>query len=121
MSVGAVNLQDKFALVQEQWSPHIVGELNGQHVLLAKIQGTFVWHDHPEEDELFMVVRGSLVIHLRDRDVEVGEGEFYIVPRGVEHMPEAAEECHLLLFEPRSTAHTGDAVTERTVVGYRRI
>jgi mannose-6-phosphate isomerase-like protein (cupin superfamily) len=110
-----VNLVEKFALFAERWSPKIVGELNGQYVKLAKLKGEFVWHQHQDEDELFLVIKGCLTIRLPEKEIAVREGEFLIVPRGVEHCPVAAEEAHVLLFEPRSTAHTGDVHTERTV------
>jgi mannose-6-phosphate isomerase-like protein (cupin superfamily) len=113
--VQKVNLAEKFGLFDEHWSPRIVGELNGQYVKLAKLQGEFLWHRHQAEDEMFLVVRGQLVIKLRDRDVVLKTGEFLIVPRGVEHCPAAEEECHVLLFEPVATAHTGDVESERTV------
>jgi len=113
--MGVVNLAAKFELFDEQWTPKIVGELNGQYVKLAKIQGEFVWHAHEDEDELFLVVKGSLKIKMRDHEVVVNEGEFYIVPRGVEHFPVASEEAHVMLFEPKATAHTGDVQHERTV------
>ncbi len=109
-----VNLAEKFGLFDAYWSPKIVGALNGQHVKLAKIKGAFVWHHHEAEDELFLVIKGRLVIQLRDRDVALGEGEFFIVPRGVEHRPVADEEVHLLLFEPASTRNTGNVEDERT-------
>lgn len=110
-----VNLAEKFGLFAEYWSPKIVGELNGQYVKLAKLKGEFVWHHHEAEDELFLVVKGQLVIKLREKDVTLKEGEFFIVPRGVEHQPVAEEEAHILLFEPRSTLHTGNVRSERTV------
>ncbi len=109
-----VNLQDKLALFSEHWRPKIVAELNGQHVKLAKLQGPFVWHAHEHEDELFFVVKGRLRMELRDRTVELAEGEMLVVPRGVEHRPVADEEVHLLLFEPASTVNTGTAGGERT-------
>ena len=96
-----------FGLFEEFWSPRVVGELNGQYVKLAKLKGEFVWHSHDTEDELFLVIKGSLVIKLRDGDLDLGEGELCIVPRGVEHCPLAPEEVHVLLFEPKSTLHTG--------------
>jgi mannose-6-phosphate isomerase-like protein (cupin superfamily) len=108
-----VNLAEKFSLFDEYWSPKIVGELNGQYVKLAKLKGDFVWHH--AEDEMFMVVRGRLAIKLRDRDVALEEGEFLIIPRGVEHCPVAEEEVHIMLFEPKSTLHTGNVHTEKTV------
>ena len=115
MQINKVNLAEKFSLFSDQWSPKIVGELNGQHVKLAKLQGEFVWHRHDEEDELFLVVKGSLTIRFRDGDVELGEGEFCIVPRGVEHCPVAQDEVHLLLFEPATTLNTGDAADDRRI------
>ena len=110
-----VNLGDKFALLDETWSPRIVGELNGQQVKLAKLKGEFVWHHHEAEDELFFVVKGSLTIQLRGKDVVLSEGEFLIVPRGVEHKPVAEQEAHVLLFEPKSTLNTGNVRSERTI------
>ena len=109
-----VNLQQKFSLFSEHWSPKIVGELNGQHVKLAKLKGEFVWHKHDEEDELFFVVKGSFKMEYRDRTVEVDENEFLIVPRGVEHKPVAEEEVWVMLFEPTSTLNTGDTESDRT-------
>ncbi|ADR21062.1 mannose-6-phosphate isomerase [Marivirga tractuosa] len=109
-----VNLQQKFSLFSEHWSPKIVGELNGQHVKLAKLKGEFVWHKHDEEDELFFVVKGSFKMEYRDRTVEVNENEFLIVPRGVEHKPVAEDEVWVMLFEPTSTLNTGDAKSELT-------
>ena len=110
-----VNLAEKFARFTEHWTPKIVGEVNGQYVKLAKVQGEFLWHAHADEDELFLVVKGTLAIHLRDRVVTLHEGEFFVVPKGVEHKPVAEEEVHLLLVEPIATAHTGAVVSERTV------
>ena len=116
-----VNLAEKFSLFDEYWSPKIVGELNGQHVKLAKVKGEFIWHHHDVEDELFLVVKGQLVIKLREKDVVLEEGEFFIVPRGVGHKPVAEEEAHVLLFEPVSTLNTGDVQNERTVENLNRI
>ena len=110
-----VNLAEAFSRFTEQWTPKIVGALNGQHVKLAKVQGEFLWHSHADEDELFLVIQGTLTLHLRDRAVTLHEGEFFIVPKGVEHKPVAEEEAHVLLFEPASTAHTGEVVSEQTV------
>jgi mannose-6-phosphate isomerase-like protein (cupin superfamily) len=109
-----VNLSDKFRLFEEHWSPKIAGEVNDSYVKLVKFQGDFVWHKHDEEDEMFLVVRGSIVIRLRDGDVRLGEGEFVVIPRGVEHMPVAEEEAHVLLFEPKTVLNTGDVRNERT-------
>ena len=111
-----VNLGEKFNLIDEYWSPKIVGELNGQVVEIAKIKGEFIWHKHEEEDELFLVLKGRLVIKLRDRNVSLDEGEFFIVPRGVEHKPVAEEEVHVMLFEPETTLNTGDVQDEKTVL-----
>ena len=116
-----VNLAEKFGLFDAYWSPRIVGELNGQQVKLAKLKGEFIWHQHAAEDELFLVVKGRLVIKFRDRDVALEEGEFLIVPRGVEHQPVAEEEAHVLLFEPASTLNTGQVRTQRTVEELERI
>lgn len=110
-----VNLSEKFSLFDEYWSPKIVGELNGQFVKLVKLKGEFVWHHHQAEDELFLVIRGQLVIQLRDKDAILEEGEFLIVPRGVEHKPVAEEETLVLLFEPKTTLNTGNVQDERTV------
>ena len=109
-----VNLAQKLSLFDDLWSPKIVGELNGQYVKLAKIEGEFVWHHHEGEDELFLVVKGCLTIKLREEDVVLEEGEFCIVPRGIEHKPVAEQEVHVLLFEPKSTLHTGNVRTEKT-------
>jgi len=110
-----VNLANKFDLFQEYWSPKIAGELNNSYLKLAKLKGEFVWHHHEAEDELFLVVKGRLVIKLRDRDISLDEGEFVIIPRGVEHCPVAEEEVHVLLLEPKSTVNTGNVENERTV------
>ena len=109
-----VNLSGKLALLKDHWSPRIVGELNGQLVKLVKFQGEFVWHHHEDEDELFLVVKGRFRMEFRDRHEWIEEGEFIVVPRGVEHRPVADEECWLLLFEPASTLNTGNLSNERT-------
>ena len=116
-----INLAEKFGLFEEQWSPKLVGELNGQHVKLAKVQGEFIWHRHDDEDELFLVIKGRLMIKLRDRDVTLDEGELFIVPRGVEHKPVAEEEAYILMFEPASTRNTGNLQNERTVANLERL
>ncbi|MEE9132689.1 MAG: cupin domain-containing protein [Gemmatimonadota bacterium] len=118
---GKVNLAQKFSLFQDYWSPKIVGEVNDFHVKLAKLKGEFIWHHHDAEDELFLVVKGRLQMRFRDADVWVDEGEFVIVPRGVEHLPVAEEETHVLLFEPKSTLNTGNVENERTVEDLDRI
>ncbi len=110
-----VNLNQKFALFQDYWSPKIAGELNDSYIKLAKLKGEFVWHLHENEDELFLVVKGQLLIKLRDRDIHLKEGEFVVIPRGVEHLPIAEEEVHVLLLEPKSTLNTGNVQNERTV------
>ncbi len=110
-----VNLIEKLALFNDHWSPKIVGELNGQHVKLVKLKDEFVWHHHDNEDELFLVVKGQLTIKFRDGDVILDEGEFLIIPRGVEHKPVAEEEVHVLLFEPQSTLNTGNVRDAKTV------
>jgi mannose-6-phosphate isomerase-like protein (cupin superfamily) len=109
-----VNLQEKFALFNEYWSPKIVGELNGQQVKLVKFQDDFVWHKHDEEDELFFVVKGSFTMELREKNIELNEGEFFIVPRGVEHRPVAEKEVWVMLFEPSSILNTGNVIDEKT-------
>ena len=109
-----VNLEAKFATFSEHWQPRIVGELNGQHVKVVRVLGEFVWHHHDHEDEMFLVLSGRLTLEFRDRVVELVEGEFCIVPRGVEHRPVAAEEVKVLLFEPASTLNTGNVRSERT-------
>ena len=113
--MGKINLAEKLALFSEHWTPKIVAELEDFHVKLAKVQGELVWHAHDDEDELFLVLRGRLTLRMRGGDVVLGEGELYVVPKGVEHCPVAEEETHLLLVERKSTKHTGDVVTERTV------
>lgn len=116
-----VNLREKLARFSDHWNPKIVGELNGQHVKLVKFQGEFVWHRHDDEDELFLVVKGRFRMEFRDRHVWLDEGEFLIVPRGVEHRPVAEGEAHVLLFEPASTLNTGNVRNERTRVELERL
>ena len=112
--IDKIDLEEKFGLFPEAWTPRIIGELNGQHVRLAKLRGPFVWHSHPEADELFLVVKGRFRLELRDGAVELEEGQMIIVPRGVEHRPVADEEAWVMLFEPAATVNTGDAGGERT-------
>jgi mannose-6-phosphate isomerase-like protein (cupin superfamily) len=119
--MSVVNIQEKFKLFSDHWSPKKVGELNGQQVLLAKLKGEFVFHKHEDEDELFLVMKGCLIIELRDKTITLNQGEFYIVPKGVEHKPIATEEVHLLLFEPLSIKHTGDVIADITVETYQSI
>lgn len=110
-----INLKEKLTLFSEHWSPKIIGELNDSYVKLAKFKGEFVWHKHDDEDELFLVVRGSLLIRLRDREIHLNEGELAIIPRGVEHQPIAKEEVDVLLIELKSTLNTGDIKDDLTV------
>jgi mannose-6-phosphate isomerase-like protein (cupin superfamily) len=110
-----INLAEKFSLFKEHWEPKIVGELNGQMIKLVKFKGPFVWHHHDHEDELFYVVKGSFDMQFKDTTVTISQGEFIIVPRGVEHRPNAKEECDVMLFEPASTLNTGNVEDERTL------
>ena len=119
--MNVINIQDKFDLFSDLWSPKRIGQLNGQQILLAKIQGEFVFHRHDDEDELFMVIKGQLQLDFRDHSVIVKPGEFCTVPKGVEHKPVAKEETHLLLFEPLSTKHTGDVLADITLEKYEDI
>ncbi|MEO7307340.1 MAG: cupin domain-containing protein [Ferruginibacter sp.] len=116
-----VNLTEKFSLFNDHYNPRIVGELNGQQVKLVKLKGEFVWHSHEHEDELFLVIKGTLKMEYRDHTVEINEGEFIIVPHGVEHKPASDEEVHLLLFEPATTLNTGDVQNELTRTELKRI
>ena len=120
-TIAKVNLSEKLALFRAYWRPRIVGELNGQQVKLVKFVGEFVWHHHEHEDELFLVVQGRFRMEFRDRQVWLEEGEFLIVPRGVEHRPVAEDEAHVLLFEPASTLNTGNVRNERTLSELERI
>ena len=112
--MNKVNLSETFSRFSDHWKPKIVGELNGQHVKLVKFVGTFEWHHHENEDELFLVVKGRFTMEFRDRHVSVEQGEFLIVPRGVEHRPVAEEEVEVMLFEPASTLNTGNIQSDRT-------
>jgi mannose-6-phosphate isomerase-like protein (cupin superfamily) len=116
-----VNLTQKFSLFNDYWSPKIVGELNDSHVKLVKLKGEFVWHHHEVEDEFFLVIKGHLLIKLRDQDIHLDEGEFVIIPHSIEHLPIADEECHVLLLEPKSTLNTGTVQNDRTVAELQRI
>jgi mannose-6-phosphate isomerase-like protein (cupin superfamily) len=116
-----INLAEKFSLFSDHWNPRIVGELNGQLVKLVKFKGPFDFHFHEQEDELFYVVKGSFDMEFRDRTITVNEGEFLIVPRGVEHRPHAKEEVEVVLFEPASTLNTGNTENERTVNNLQRL
>jgi mannose-6-phosphate isomerase-like protein (cupin superfamily) len=116
-----INIQEKFTLFNEHWSPKIAGEINDMQVKFAKLKGEFVWHHHEQEDEMFLVIKGTLLLRFRDQDVTINEGEFIIVPKGVEHLPVAEEEVHVLLFEPKSTLNTGTEINERTVADLQSI
>lgn len=115
MSHDKVNLEQKFSLFSEHWTPKIVEETNGQYVKIAKAQGDMIWHSHELEDELFIVFKGCLQIHLRDRVIKLEPGELFVVPKGVEHRTAAVEETHFMMIEPKSTAHTGAIQSEQTV------
>ncbi len=119
--IEKVNFTDKFSRFSDYWSPKIVGEINDSYIKLVKVRGEFVWHHHENEDELFLVVKGKLTIKLRDQDIALDEGEFVIIPRGVEHCPVADEEAHVLLLEPKTTLNTGNVSNERTVADLERI
>jgi mannose-6-phosphate isomerase-like protein (cupin superfamily) len=119
--VDKINIADKFVKISEYWKPYIAAELNGQHVKLDKLRGEFVFHHHEQEDEMFLVVRGRFRMEFRDRHEWIEEGEFIVVPRGVEHRPVADEECWILLFEPASTLNTGNVVNERTLPQLERV
>jgi mannose-6-phosphate isomerase-like protein (cupin superfamily) len=116
-----VNLAEKLSRFQDHFSPKIVGDLNDHQVKLVKLQGEFVWHKHDREDEMFLVVKGRMTIRFRDGDVELSPGEMIIVPKGVEHMPVAREEAHVVLIEPKTTLNTGDAAGARTIANPERI
>ena len=120
-AIPRISLAEKFSSFTDHWSPKIVGELNRQHVKLAKFQGAFVWHAHEREDELFLVVRGGFTMEFRDHTVELREGEMIIVPRGVEHRPVAEQEVWVMLFEPAGTLNTGSAGGARTIAQPERI
>ena len=116
-----VNLNQKFSLIQDYWSPKIAGEINDSYVKLVKFKGEFVWHHHETEDELFLVVKGKLLIKLRDSDIWLQEGEFVIIPKGIDHLPIADEEAHVILLEPKTTLNTGNTQNERTVTNLEQI
>jgi len=112
--MDAINIAQKFSLFNEHWSPKILAELNGQVIKIAKIKGEFVWHRHEAEDEFFLVIQGSMVIKMRDKDIQLNQGEFTVVLRGTEHKPVAEQEAHILMFEPASTINTGGVRNELT-------
>ncbi|WHX43031.1 cupin domain-containing protein [Mesobacillus sp. AQ2] len=110
-----VNISEKFSLFNDYWSPKIAGEINDMHVKFAKLKGEFIWHMHEHEDEMFLVMKGKLLLKFRYKDVHLNEGEFIIVPKGVEHLPIAEEEADVIFFEPKSTLNTGNEQNDRTV------
>lgn len=114
MDKQAISLSEKLTKFSEHWSPKVVAQMNDYHFKVVKVQGEFVWHDHPETDEVFLILRGKLEIHFRDGVVILNEGEMHVVPKGVEHKPVAESECHILLVEPVGTVNTGDVVSEKT-------
>ena len=111
----AINLLEKLNSFEDQWSPKIIAESNDQLIKIAKIEGEFVWHNHPNEDEVFFIVKGNLLIKLRDKDIHLKEGELFVVPKGVDHFPVAKEECWVMLIEPKGTKHTGETDFEHSV------
>lgn len=115
------NIREKLALFSDHWNPHIAGELNGQHIKLAKFKGEFTWHKHDNEDEMFLVIQGSFRMQLRDQTIELNEGDFIIIPKGTEHCPVADEEVQVMLFEPASTLNTGDQQNDFTKEELKRI
>lgn len=114
-TIKAVNIQEKLSQFTTYWDPKIVGVFNEERIQVVKLKGEFVWHDHKDADEVFLVIKGRLVIHFRDKDVRADEGEFIIVPKGMEHKPEAKEEVHIILIDPEGTTNTGDVESEHTV------
>ena len=115
MNIDVVNVSEKFTLIKEQWAPKIIAQLNEYHFKIAKIQGEFVWHSHPETDEVFLVVDGEMIIHLREGELKLSKGEMCVIPAGVEHKPAAENECQIMMVEPAGTLNTGDAGGDRTV------
>lgn len=120
-SVNVINIKQKLSLFSEHWNPKIIGELNDHKVQAVKLKGPFQWHHHENEDELFLVIKGNLIIHFRDRDVYVNEGEFVIIPHLLEHKPEALEEVEILLIEPKSALNTGNVKSDKTVTNQEKL
>lgn len=114
-SIKKINISEKLKLFQDYWNPRIIGELNGQHIKLVKLKGEFIWHKHDDEDEMFLVIKGKLKIEFRNKYIVLNEGEFIIVPKGVEHKPVAEDETQVLLFEPKTTLNTGNFKNKRTI------
>jgi len=117
----SIKIKDKLELINDLWKPKVIAELNGQQVKISKVKGEFVWHDHKDEDELFYILKGKMIMEFRDRKVEVNEGEMIVVPKGVEHRPIAEEEVWMMLFEPQNIKHTGDVKSELTIDNYEKI
>jgi mannose-6-phosphate isomerase-like protein (cupin superfamily) len=115
MAIDVINLSDKLSMITELWEPKIIAQLNDYHFKIARIQGEFVWHSHPETDEVFFVIKEFLVIHLREGELNLESGELCVIPRGVEHKPSADLECQILMVEPAGTLNTGDAGGKRTI------
>ena len=116
-----INIEEKLSLFNEYWSPKIIGEVNESYVKLAKLKGDFIWHTHENEDEMFYVLKGVLTIKFREKDVQLNEGECIVIPRGIEHMPVAEEEVHVMLIESKTTLNTGNVVNERTVENLKKL
>lgn len=114
-TIQAVNIAEKLTQFNTFWDPKVIGMFNTERIQVVKLKGEFVWHDHKDSDEVFLVIKGHLVIHFRDKDVAANEGEFIIVPKGIEHKPEAKEEVHIVLIDPEGTTNTGDVISEHTV------
>jgi len=121
VEISSINIEHKLSLFNTYWDPKVIGEINGQEVKVVKLKGEFVWHDHKDADELFLVIKGHLIIHFRDKDVHADPGEIIIVPKGVEHKPEAPEEVHIVLIDPKGTVNTGDVESEHTVSAPQKI
>lgn len=117
----SININNKLDLITDLWKPRVIAELNGQHVKISKVKGEFVWHDHKEEDELFYILKGKMIMEFRDKKVAVNEGEMILVPKGVEHRPIAKNEVWMMLFEPKHIKHTGDVESELTIKEYKTI
>lgn len=117
----SINVNSKLELINDLWKPRVIAELNGQQVKISKVKGEFVWHDHKDEDELFYILKGKMIMEFRDKKVEVNEGEIIVVPKGVEHRPIAKEEVWMMLFEPLNIKHTGDVKSDLTINNYENI
>jgi mannose-6-phosphate isomerase-like protein (cupin superfamily) len=121
VTIEKVNIEQKFNLFQDYWNPKIVGELNNSYVKLVKVKGEFIWHHHETEDELFLIIKGRLLVKFQERNIWLEAGEFLIIPRGVEHLPIAEDEVHMLVFEPKSVLNTGNVQSEQTVPDLQHI